>query len=237
MHDPARSTVYVVDDDRSILRAFFRLLGSAGYEVLVFGTPTDFLREHDPLVPGCVILDVRMEEIDGLAVQDRLRQQGSTRPIIFVTSSDDVRTSVHAMKAGALDFLTKPVQEPDLLAAVKSAVEQDLRTRKEQSEIHELRHRIEQLTKREREVMVRVVKGRLNKQIAGDLGIVEKTVKVHRARVMEKMGAQTAAELAYIADRLGREAAEASLSEESPLSADVPSPGAKGTPNTDHRID
>jgi FixJ family two-component response regulator len=205
MSDRARSTVYVVDDDRSILRAFSRLLGSAGYEVRIFDTPTEFLREHDSSVPGCAILDVRMEEIDGLGIQDRLRQQGSTRPVIFVTSCDDVRTSVHAMKAGALDFLSKPVQEPDLLAAVKSAVEQDLRTRQERDEVQELRHRLERLTTREREVMDQVVKGRLNKQIAEDLAIVEKTVKVHRARVMAKMGIRSAAALVHIANRLGFE--------------------------------
>jgi FixJ family two-component response regulator len=219
MSEPARSTVFVVDDDRSILKAFSRLLGSAGYEVRTFNTPTDFLSEHDSSVPGCAVLDVRMEEIDGLGIQDRLRQQGSTRPVIFVTSCDDVRTSVHAMKAGALDFLSKPVQEPDLLAAVKSAVEQDLRTRHEQDELYELRQRLEQLTTREREVMDQVVKGRLNKQIANDLAIVEKTVKVHRARVMAKMGVRSVAALVHIANRLGFEVTDPSRLEMAEMTA------------------
>jgi FixJ family two-component response regulator len=213
MSDPTRSTVFVVDDDRSILKAFSRLLGSAGYDVRAYNTPADFLSEHDASVPGCALLDVRMEEIDGLGIQDRLRQQGCNRPVIFVTSCDDVRTSVHAMKAGALDFLSKPVQEPILLAAVKSAVEQDRRTRQEQDEVHDLRHRLEQLTAREREVMDQVVKGRLNKQIANDLAIVEKTVKVHRARVMAKMGARSVATLVHIANRLGFEVAAAAPAE------------------------
>jgi FixJ family two-component response regulator len=208
MNSPERSTVFVVDDDPSILRAFSRLLGAAGYKVRTYDTPAEFLTQHDASVPGCALLDVRMDEIDGLGIQDRLRQQGSARPVIFVTSCDDVQTSVHAMKAGALDFLSKPVQEPVLLAAVRAAVERDARSRQETSELDDLRGRLAQLTTREREVMVQVVKGRLNKQIANDLAIVEKTVKVHRARVMEKMGVRSIAALVHIADRLGFDAAE-----------------------------
>jgi FixJ family two-component response regulator len=203
MNDPARSTVFVVDDDRSILKAFSRLLGSAGYDVRTYDTPAEFLTQHDASVPGCALLDVRMDEIDGLGIQDRLRQQGSSRPVIFVTSCDDVQTSVHAMKAGALDFLSKPVQEPILLAAIRSAVEKDRLSRQEMSELADLQRRLDQLTTREREVMVRVVKGRLNKQIANDLAIVEKTVKVHRARVMEKMAVRSVAALVHITERLG----------------------------------
>ncbi|HUO87740.1 MAG TPA: response regulator [Rhizomicrobium sp.] len=203
MSEQERSTIFVVDDDRSILRAFSRLLGSAGYDVRTYDTPADFLSKHDASLPGCALLDVRMEEIDGLGIQDRLREQGSTRPVIFVTSCDDVKTSVHAMKAGALDFLSKPVHEPILLAAVKSAVEKDRQARQKQREVDELGRRFEQLTTREREVMDQVVKGRLNKQIASELAIVEKTVKVHRARVMEKMGVRSLAALVHVANRLG----------------------------------
>jgi FixJ family two-component response regulator len=202
MGDPARSTVFVVDDDRSILKAFSRLLRAAGYDVRTYNTPGDFLNEHDASVPGCALLDVRMDEIDGLGLQDRLRQQGSTRPVIFVTGCNDVQTSVRAMKAGALDFLIKPVRGPVLLAAVRSAVERDRQSRQESSELAELQRRLGYLTSREREVMVQVVRGRLNKQIANDLAIVEKTVKVHRARMMKKMGMQSLAALIHSADRL-----------------------------------
>ncbi|HEY4078796.1 MAG TPA: response regulator [Rhizomicrobium sp.] len=194
--------IYVVDDDAHILSAFRRLLGSFGYNVLTFESPLDFLAAHDPGLPGCVLLDVGMTELSGLATQQQLLALGDTRPIIFVTGNEDVKTGVLAMKGGALDYLIKPVPEKALLAAVEAAVNCDMTACQERREIAELTERRRSLTEREREVMAHVVRGRLNKQIAGDLGIVEKTVKVHRARVMEKMNVRTIAGLVHIAERL-----------------------------------
>jgi len=194
--------VFIVDDDRSVLTAVSRLLTTAGYRVKTFDSPMSFLAEHDPSVPGCALLDIGMAEVDGLALQDILTRSDHARPIIFITGNDDVKTSVRAMKAGALDYLTKPVQDTALLAAVESALGADLEARRMRGEQSLLRERFQQLTSREREVMALVVRGRLNKQIAADLGIVEKTVKVHRARVMEKMGVRSVAALVHVAERL-----------------------------------
>jgi FixJ family two-component response regulator len=194
--------VFIVDDDRSVLTAVSRLLTTAGYRVKTFDSPMSFLAEHDPSVPGCALLDIGMAEVDGLALQDILTRSDHARPIIFITGNDDVKTSVRAMKAGALDYLTKPVQDTALLAAVETALGADIEARRARGEQSLLRERFQQLTSREREVMALVVRGRLNKQIAADLGIVEKTVKVHRARVMEKMGVRSVAALVHIAERL-----------------------------------
>ena len=194
--------VFIVDDDRSVLTAVSRLLTTAGYRVKTFDSPMSFLAEHDPSVPGCALLDIGMAEVDGLSLQDILTRSDHARPIIFITGNDDVKTSVRAMKAGALDYLTKPVQDTALLAAVESALGADLEARRMRGEQSLLRERFQQLTSREREVMALVVRGRLNKQIAADLGIVEKTVKVHRARVMEKMGVRSVAALVHVAERL-----------------------------------
>ena len=194
--------IFVVDDDRSVLNAFSRLLGAAGYRVRAFSSPNAFLAEHDPSVPGCALLDVGMDEIDGLSLQERLHLNGVRRPVIFVTAQDDITSGIRAMKAGALDYLTKPVQEQALLEAVGAAIEIDRKARQEGMEIAALTRLAEQLTTREREVMTHVVRGRLNKQIAHDLGIVEKTVKVHRARVMEKMQVRSVAALVQIVERL-----------------------------------
>lgn len=194
--------IFVVDDDKSVLTALSRLLSSAGYHVKTFESPRSFLAAHDPDVPGCALLDVGMAEVDGLALQDILMRSGRARPIIFITGNDDVKTSVRAMKAGALDYLTKPVQDTALLAAVESAIGADLEARRTRSEQDLFKSRYVQLTQREREVMALVIRGRLNKQIAADLGIVEKTVKVHRARVMEKMGVRSVAALVHIAEKL-----------------------------------
>jgi len=200
MHDD--HCIFVVDDDRSVLTALSRLLTTAGYHVRTFESPRSFLAAHDPEVPGCALLDVGMAEVDGLALQDILTRSGHTRPIIFITGNDDVKTSVRAMKAGALDYLTKPVQDTALLAAVESAIGADIEARRTRGERDGLKSRYAQLTPREREVMALVTRGRLNKQIAADLGIVEKTVKVHRARVMEKMGVRSVAALVHIAEKL-----------------------------------
>jgi FixJ family two-component response regulator len=192
-----------VDDDRKILAALSRLLTVTGYQVRTFDSPRAFLAEHDPAAPGCALFDVGMAEVDGLALQDILQRDGRSRPIIFITGHDDARTSVRAMKAGAVDYLTKPIPDTELLAAVQSAIDRDLKTRREDAELGELRRRQNLLTAREAEVMAQVVRGRLNKQIAFDLGIVEKTVKVHRARVMEKMNVRSIATLVHVAEMLG----------------------------------
>ncbi|HEY1612426.1 MAG TPA: response regulator [Rhizomicrobium sp.] len=195
--------VFVIDDDPSILVALKRLLNSAGYEARTFTSPREFLACHDADVPGCAVVDVGMDELSGIALQERLSLGDNPRPIVFVTACDDVRVSVQAMKAGAIDFLSKPVSDVALLSAVRSALELDHKGREERRELAELRHRYGMLTLREREVMAQILRGRLNKQIAYDLGIVEKTAKVHRGRVMEKMEVRSVAALTHIAERLG----------------------------------
>ncbi len=194
--------VFVVDDDHAILRAFSRLLGAAGFKVRTFDSPSEFLVHHDPEVPGCALLDIGMHGMDGLELQAELANIGALRPIVFVTGRDDARTSVRALKAGAVDYLTKPVDGDDLIAAVSSALAKDHSARAHRSEVAAVRARYDCLTPREREVMEHVVAGRLNKQIASDLGTVEKTVKVHRARVMTKMQVRTVAALVRLAERL-----------------------------------
>jgi FixJ family two-component response regulator len=194
--------VFVVDDDPSVLTAVKRLLTSAGFTVQTFSSPLEFLCAHDPDVPGCAVIDIGMDELNGIALQERLTLGDNPRPIIFLTGCDDVRISVQAMKAGALDFLSKPVPDTILLAAVERALENDRKARVARQETADLRRRYESLTSRERQVMAHVIRGRLNKQIAFDLGIVEKTAKVHRGRMMEKMQVRSVAALAHIADRL-----------------------------------
>lgn len=194
--------VFVVDDDPSVLTALKRLLNSAGFSTRTFLSPLDFLSAHDPNVPGCAVIDVGMDKMSGIVLQERLMLGEQPRPIIFLTGCDDVRVSVQAMKAGALDYLSKPVSDTALLAAVEHAIDQDRKARVVRQESAELRQRYESLTVREREVMAQIVRGRLNKQIAFDLGIVEKTAKVHRGRVMEKMQVRSVAALVRIAERL-----------------------------------
>jgi FixJ family two-component response regulator len=195
--------IYLVDDDRSVLTGLSRLLTSAGYSVKAFDSPEEFLRQHDPELPGCVLLDIGMGELDGLSLHARLSHEDSRRAVIFITGRDDARTGVFAMKAGALDYLTKPVQDAALLASVATAIDFDQRSRSHRAELLELQRMFRRLTAREAEVLGHVVRGRLNKQIAYDLGIVEKTVKVHRARLMEKLHARSVAELVRIGERLG----------------------------------
>ena len=168
-----------------------------------FPSPAAFLEQHDPATPGCLVLDVALPGLDGLELQQALAASGCARPIVFITGRGDIPTSVRAMKSGAVDFLTKPVDDEELLAAVRNAIEMDRRARVAQVELDALGQRLASLTPREREVLAHVVAGRLNKQIAADLGTVEKTIKVHRARVMEKMAARSLADLVRIAERLG----------------------------------
>ena len=196
-------TVYLVDDDHGVLTALSRLLRARGYEVKPYSSPQLFLEEHDVAVPGCAILDVSMPGVDGLELQRALTAAGgSHRPIMFVTGKGDIPTSVRAMKAGAIDFLTKPVKDKDLFEAVSSAEALDTESRRLQSELESMQAKVRTLTPREREVLTHVVAGRLNKQIAGDLGTVEKTIKVHRSRMMEKLGIRMVADLVRMAEKL-----------------------------------
>jgi FixJ family two-component response regulator len=191
-----------VDDDPSVLRALTRLLSSAGLEARGFPSPAAFLEAHDPATPGCLVLDVALPGLDGLEVQKALSVSDCARPIVFITGRGDIPTTVRAMRGGAVDFLTKPVNDRDLLAAVRNAIEIDRVARLAQVEMDARRQRLASLTPREREVLVHVVAGRLNKQIAADLGTVEKTIKVHRARIMEKMAVRSLADLVRVAERL-----------------------------------
>jgi FixJ family two-component response regulator len=194
--------VYVVDDDPPVRKALERLLRSAGHEVRTFGSALEFL-DCEPLdAPGCIILDVQLPAFSGLELQERLRGEEMPLPIIFITGHGTVPMSVQAMKAGAVDFLQKPFGDTDLLDAVSRAIEKDRQAKRNQKELKNLRERLETLTPRECEVFRLVVTGMLNKQIAFDLGTVEKTIKVHRARVMAKMGAESVADLVRIAAKL-----------------------------------
>jgi FixJ family two-component response regulator len=196
-------TVFIVDDDSGVLKALSRLVRAAGYDVRVFASPAEFLLRHDSAIPGCVVLDVSMPGMDGVQVQSTLAADGVVRPIVFITGHRDVRTTVTAMKAGAVDFLAKPVDGRELLGAIAKAIKFDADARQAKCELSEIEQRVTMLTPREREVLTHVVAGRLNKQIAGDLGTVEKTIKVHRGRVMAKLGVRTVVDLVRMADRAG----------------------------------
>jgi FixJ family two-component response regulator len=187
--------VYLVDDDPGVMWALRRLLHAESMAVETFGSAEEFLLAHDPLAPGCAVLDMCLPGLDGLALQQTLQASGSERFIVFMTRSGDVTASVQAMKAGAVDFLLKPFEDGDFLAAVHDALARDRHARKVRLELESYRWRLGTLTPREHEVLRHVVVGRRNKQIAADLGIAEKTIKVHRARAMEKMGVGTLAEL------------------------------------------
>ena len=197
----ANARVFLVDDDPSVLRALTRLLRVHGHDVSASPSPQAFLSEHDPAVPGCVVLDLAMPGLNGLELQSALAASGCDRPIIFVSGRGDVPSSVQAMKAGAIDFLTKPVNGKDLLASIQRAIEHDRATRQARIERDSVNQRLATLTPRERQVLQLVVAGLLNKQIAAELGTVEKTVKVHRARVMAKMATRTVADLVRVAER------------------------------------
>jgi FixJ family two-component response regulator len=194
-------TVYLVDDDAGVRKALSRLLRARGYDVRPYSSSREFLEQHDPAAAGCAVLDVAMPDLDGLGLQQALTAGGSHRPVIFITGKGDIPTSVRAMKAGALDFLTKPVKENDLIEAIQRAKTRDAEDRLANSELRSIQAKINMLTPREREVLVHVVAGRLNKQIAGDLGTVEKTIKVHRSRLMEKLGVRSVADLVRLAER------------------------------------
>ena len=187
--------VHIVDDDPNILQGVSRLLRASGYRVRTYLSPRSLLDEPDVDAPGCILLDVSMPELSGLDVQAALSRSEKERPIVFITGLNDARIGVTAMKAGAIDFLMKPFDESELLAAVRTAIAKDCVQREVRAQSLQLQKRLATLTKRELEVMLNVVAGHLNKQIAAELGIAEKTVKVHRQRVMEKMQAASLAEL------------------------------------------
>ena len=196
-------TVFLVDDDARVLKALSRLLTAHGRYVRMFGSAEEFLTEHDPEIPGCAVFDVAMPGLDGLELQRVLGVNGDQRPIIFISGQGDVPTSVNAMKAGAVDFLTKPLHDKLLLDAIARAEQADAAARKARVELGIIKAKVGTLTPREREVLSHVVAGRLNKQIAADLGTVEKTVKVHRGRMMEKLGVRTVADLVRLAEKAG----------------------------------
>ena len=191
-------TVFIVDDDEGVLKALTRRLRGRGYEIRAYASAREFLAQHDPSIPGCAILDVAMPDLDGLDLQDALTREGFHRPVIFITGRGDIPTSVRAMKAGAIDFLMKPVDDLALLEAIARSEERDAKYRRAGAEAEAVRTKLASLTRREREVLTHVLAGRLNKQIAAELGTVEQTVKVHRRRMMEKLGARTILELVQI---------------------------------------
>jgi FixJ family two-component response regulator len=200
---PATPTVFVVDDYARVRSSISRLLRAAGFVVAAFASADAFLAQYDPSVFGCLVLDLAMPALNGLELQRILAEAGSLLPIIFLTGQGDIPKSVQAMKQGASDFLAKPVNDEDLLAAVRVAIEKGSVLRKEQAQLSEIRTRLATLTPREREVLEYVVAGKLNKQIAGDLGTVEQTIKVHRAHLMQKMRVHSVAELVRLTERCG----------------------------------
>ena len=199
----ADAIVFVVDDDEGMRQSLKNLVGSVGLRVEAFASAQEFLRIKVIDMPGCLVLDVRLPGLSGLDLQKRMADAGIEIPIIFITGHGDIPMTVQAMKAGAVEFLTKPFRDQDLLDAIQQALERDRIAREQRAEIEELRGRLDSLTPREREVMGLVVTGLLNKQIAGELGTSETTIKIHRHQVMEKMGAGSLAELVRMADRLG----------------------------------
>ena len=196
-------TVFLVDDDPGVLRALTRLLRASGREVRAFASQQEFLGQHDPDAPGCLVLDVAMPERSGLELQRDLAASGAERAVVFITGHGDVPTSVQAMKAGAVDFLTKPFNDVDLLTAVQAAIDRDALMRRHRAEREEIARKLATLTLRERQVLEHVVAGQLNKHVAASLGTVEKTIKVHRSRVMEKMGVRTVVDLVRLAEKAG----------------------------------
>ena len=201
MNEP-KASVYVIDDDMSVRAAVKRLIESTGLHVHAFATATEFLRFQRPDVPGCLILDVCLPGLNGLDLQRELSAGGLHLPVIFLTGHGDIPMTVQAMKAGAVEFLTKPFRNQDLLQAVAQAVEQDRQARQQRAELAQLRERYLRLTAREREVLELVVSGLLNKQIARELGTSEVTVKVHRSQMMQKMEAGSLVDLVRMAEKL-----------------------------------
>ena len=202
MTEPA-PIVYVVDDDPSVRRAIKRLVESVGLHVELFGSATEFMNSSHPDVASCLVLDIRLPGISGLDFQRELIKTQHEIPIIFITAHGDIQMSVRAMKAGAVEFLTKPFRDQDLLDAIQAALERDRARRQSVANTALLRERLESLTPREREVLPLVVSGLLNKQVAAEIGTTEATVKVHRSQLMKKMGADSLPELVRMAEKIG----------------------------------
>jgi FixJ family two-component response regulator len=198
-----RPVVYAVDDDESMLRSLWRLLSLAGYETRTFASAAEFLENVDTAGYGCVLLDLRMPGMSGLEALDEMKRIGCSLPLIFVSGTGDIPSAVKAVKEGAIDFLTKPVDGSQLLATISAALERHRAALEAGQELLELRSRFARLSDRERDVCLGVARGLLNKQIAGELGISEKTVKIHRGRVTKKMCAGSVAELVQMLARLG----------------------------------
>jgi len=187
--------VYIVDDDEAVRSSLRLLLKSVGLTPNAMGSAREFLTKYDPLQPGCLVLDVRMPEMSGLELQEQLNLQGAIIPVIFITGHGDVPMAVEAMQAGAFDFLQKPFRDQDLIDRIQRALEKDRSNRSALTERNTIRERLESLTPREREVLTMVTSGKANKVMASDLGVSQRTVEIHRARVMEKMGATSLAQL------------------------------------------
>jgi FixJ family two-component response regulator len=212
---PATPNVFLVDDDPSVRRALARLIKSAGHQVQTFASAQEFLGTRaGGEEAACLVLDVRMPGLTGIELQRELQTLNRNVPIVFMTGHGNIPMSVQAMKAGAVDFLPKPVKDTDLLRAIEQALARAVRDRAERNELEDVRERVERLTPREREVMVLVVRGLLNKQIAFELGTVEKTIKVHRARVMEKMQVDSLADLVRLAEKVGIPAKQIAVAEQ-----------------------
>ena len=199
----ANQMVFLIDDEPSVLKALARVIGATGFRTASFSSPQSFLEQYEPAARGCMVLDVSMPGFSGLELQQALIQKDCSLPIVFLTGRGDIPTTVRAMKHGAVDFLTKPVDDNDLIAAVDRALDREAKDHVRRSQLAELQMRLSTLTSREQEVLGHVIAGRLNKQIAAVLGTTEKTVKVHRARVMEKMQAQSLAELVRLSGTAG----------------------------------
>jgi FixJ family two-component response regulator len=199
----AAPIVFVIDDDPSVLKSLARLLCSIELNIATFATPEAFLNQFQPGIHGCLVLDFAMPNLNGLELQQELAARNSELPVIFLTGRGDIPMSVQAMKQGAVDFLTKPVNDHDLIEAIHAAIEKNRMIQKARAEQNEIRKKLATLTPREREVLDHVVSGKLNKQIAADLGTVEKTIKVHRGHLMTKLKVRSLADLVRLAERAG----------------------------------